>query len=663
VTPSAFIVLALSAPASAPEVAAPIARTTLVETATVRAQPLPALTAATSVIDREEIERLEVHSVAELLRHVPGVVIVAGGARSGLEAPGIRGGDPNFTMVLVDGIPLNDATDSLRGGAVDLGSLSADLVERVEVVRGPLSSLYGSNALGGVINVITRRPAANARELSVRGGVGDDSFSSLSAVWTAGGERRELTLGLAAEREGERIGDDSFRQVALNARRLWRFEGGGSLGLTGRATRWRAEDYADLSGGPVFGSGETRESDHDELSLGLRWHSAGAARPHEVTASLHRHDLDRATPAIPAAGIPPIDESTRFTALRGGWNVPLLSRPRQRLIVGSEVVHERGRNESLLLFGPGFGIDGSYSIERTIGALFAEYAAERGRLLAQAGLRLDEPEGFDAELSPRLGASVRLDERGTRLRVAAARAFKLPGFFVLASPPLLGGNPELEPESSLALDVGLERHGARGHVAATLALTRYRDLIDFVMIDPMTFRAVNRADVRARSAELSLGWRAREDVAVTVDVTRQEVEDDDTGEPLRERPDWFGAATLDWQVSPRVGWLVELRSIGEIRDFPQQDRSQVGETTLLGSALRIPLDRRYRVWVRLDNLLGRDWETAIGFPGPGRSIRAGITWSGDQSEARARAPASRSPASTTWSTEGSTRFAAGPSGM
>lgn len=614
--------LALASPA-----AEEARRTTLVETATVRATPLPASTAAVSVIDRDEIERLDVQSVAELLRFVPGVVIVSGGGRAGLEAAGIRGGDPNFTAVLVDGVPINDSTDALRGGAVDLGSLPVDLVERVEVVRGPFSSLYGSTALGGVINVITRRPGPDARDLSVRAGAGNAGLAELAAILTRGDERRELTLGVAVEREAKRVAEDAFRQASFHARRLWRLERGASLALTGRLARWHAEDYPDLSGGPVFGTGETRESDHDELSTGVRWQSGGSVRQHELVASVYRHELDRSTPAIPAAGIPPIEEETRYTALRAGFNVPAVARPRQRLIVGTEVVHERGRNESLLLFGPGFAVDGSYVTDRTIGAAFAEYHAERGRLLVQAALRFDEPEGFDAELSPRLGASLRLGRSGTRLRGSAARAFKLPSFFVLSSPPLLGGNPALEPESSVAFDLGVEHRTARGHAALTLAATRYRDLIDFVMVDETTFTAVNRADVRARTAELSLGWRPADTLRVTLDLTRQEVEDDDTGERLRERPDWFGAASVDWRVAPRAFWLFDLRSIGELRDFPQRGRSIVDDVVLLGTALRVDLGPRFRLTSRADNVLDEEYETAIGFPGPGRALRVGVAWS------------------------------------
>jgi vitamin B12 transporter len=128
----------------------------VIVTATVVPTPLGQTTAPVTIISREQIAAEQATSVTELLRQVPGVHIDQAGARGGISSVYVRRSDPNFTVVLIDGVKVNDPTNS-RGGSFDFSTLSTDNIERIEIVRGPLSAVYGSDALGGVINIITRR--------------------------------------------------------------------------------------------------------------------------------------------------------------------------------------------------------------------------------------------------------------------------------------------------------------------------------------------------------------------------------------------------------------------------------------------------------------------------------------------------------------------------
>ena len=184
------------------------------ETATVEARALPSAVVSVTVVDADELAATAVRDAAEALLLVPGARVEAGAARGGLQAARLRGGDPNFTQVLLDGVPLNASTDS-RGGSVSLGSLSAFEIDRIEIVRGPVSSVYGSSGLAGAIHLFTRRPEGPFWSAQLAGGTEDYAAAGLSlgsrsrsadAPQTSG----EATFGV--ERDDERVADDLFEK-------------------------------------------------------------------------------------------------------------------------------------------------------------------------------------------------------------------------------------------------------------------------------------------------------------------------------------------------------------------------------------------------------------------------------------------------------------------
>jgi vitamin B12 transporter len=155
------------------------------ETATVQARPLSSATGSVTVIGREEIEASDALTVAELLRSVPGLTVTTNGTRGGLTTASIRGGDPNFTLVLLDGVALNDPLYQ-EGDVFDLEGLSTAGVERIEIVRGPLSSFYGSTGLAGVVQIFTRDGEAGKTGFQAEISGGDASFRKGTATVSGG---------------------------------------------------------------------------------------------------------------------------------------------------------------------------------------------------------------------------------------------------------------------------------------------------------------------------------------------------------------------------------------------------------------------------------------------------------------------------------------------
>ena len=228
------------------------------ETTTVTARPVSATSGAVSVLDSREVEASAARSAGDVLRQVPGLNALSSGGRAGVTNAFLRGGDPNYTLVLLDGIPLNDTTE-LQGGAVNLEELPSGLVDRVEVVRGPLTSFYGTSALAGVIQVFTPRGGPGPIEARLAAEAGNaDLWHGLGRVSGPVG-RGGYAAGASWDEEKYRIARDRFRQLDTFANADLPLGPTTDLALTGRFADGTIDDYPDASGGPVYGSGLVRQ--------------------------------------------------------------------------------------------------------------------------------------------------------------------------------------------------------------------------------------------------------------------------------------------------------------------------------------------------------------------------------------------------------------------
>ncbi len=606
--------------------------TTFYETATVSARPLSAATAAVTVLDRQEIERAGARTVGELLRFVPGVALSTDGMRGGLTTAQIRGSKSTFTSVLLDGVPVNDPTYQV-GNVFDLQGMPAAMVERIEIVRGPLSSVYGSTGLGGVINIITRqgKPGPATGEAEVVGG--NASLEAAHGVVSGGLGGGSYALGLGWEEESRRIAGDSFRQLSVLGNLSQPLLPGWNLHLASRFSVWHADDYPDASGGPLFGSGELRRSEHREASLGGELIAAGGDHPSKWTASLYVHDMDRTSPAVPPL-VPAATESTAYTAWRAGGVMTLFAGNHLHWSAGLDGFLERGENRSVLEISgvPGGGVRGDYDLTRNLLGAYTELLAESGRLSAELTARLDRPGNFagrrqQLEADPRAGVSYRLADGRTRLHASAGRAFELPSFFALASPRELGGNPALRPETAVGGDAGIDHTFAALHLdaSATLFYNRFHDLIDF---DFTRFLHVNRFAVAAQGAELSVAWRPTAHLRVAVDATCQEVTDLSTHAALLHQPRWVGGGRIDWEPLPGVAVRLDSQAVTRTFDqeIPVPDRNVVAGYQVLGLAASWQFSRSWRLRGRVDNLADRHYQALVGFPGARRGFAAGLAY-------------------------------------
>jgi vitamin B12 transporter len=455
--------------------------------------PLAAERAPSSVtvLTGEQLRREGVATVADALRQVAGLSLVQTGSYGGATSLFIRGGESKYTKVLIDGVPVNEA-----GGAYDFSTLTTDNVERVEVVRGPASVLYGSDAVAGVVQVFTRPGGGRLRgELSARGG-GFGSYDADGAV-RGGGERVGFSLGGARHAtDGHQEFNSGFRNDVAS---------GMLHGTGGRGDARVSLRYTDAAFHfPTNGSGEVVDSNavrrEDRLAAGVDagWRLASAV---ELRVALASHDLHGVTDNQPDSpgDVGGYYYTTADRSRRRSGDVRLnVSLPHAtRVTIGGQVERQWQASETQSSFGD----NGFTATRRTSGAYAQLLVAPAERYTAAVGGRYEHNEQFGDFFTYRGAGSVRIAE-GTRLRGSVGTAFREPTFLENFGGAFVIGNPSLKPEHALSVDAGIEQAlGRWGTIGATWFANSFRDIIDY-QYSPTKPNYFNLARTRARGVEL-----------------------------------------------------------------------------------------------------------------------------------------------------------------
>lgn len=574
---------------------APEAAATLVETLVVSAglEPAPAsdLPAAVDVVDAREIERRQAELALDLLRTLPGLAVTQSGSPGKVASLFTRGTSSAHTLVLLDGVVLNDPVL----GGFDWSSMPLDGVERVEVARGPFSAVWGSSAVGGVVQLVTRSADRLAGGLRLEGGSDDYLRGGLSASAPLGALALDLS-GHVRRGDGE-LANDFFDAREAQLRLHWRPLDGLRLGLTGRAGEATIGLPFDFFGTPS--AAREQESDTELLAVPIEW-TRGDWRAEGLVARTEA-DLELRDPNDPFA-------ASRNRTEREQTRARLAWRASDALWIAGGVERERQTASTESAFGPGLE-----RARQTTDALFAHAGWSGERVRVEGGVRRDDHSAFGGETSARGGVVVVLGE-SARLRASYGESFRAPSLGDLYFP--FFGNPDLRPERGESFELGLEAETD----LVRARLTGFRnELDDLIQFDPVLFLPFNIGRARTQGIEASLEsrasrWRGR------ADATWLDAEDLDADAPLPRRPEWSASLVAFW-TGERADAGVTTRYVG--------GREDVGRVAL-GGYTTVELAGSWRVrdgiapFARVENLLDRRYEEARGFPAPGRAWVAGV---------------------------------------
>ena len=619
-----------------------VADTTRLEDIVVTATRIPisanAVTSSVTVLQGEELRARGVTYVLDALRAVPGLSVVQGGTFGALTSVFIRGGESDYVQVLIDGVPLNQP-----GGFYNFANLSMANVDRIEVLRGPASVLYGSDAAAGVVQIFTRQGAGPTRASA---GVRAGTYGSVGFAADVAGSTERTAYSFAVDRF---------------------------------VTNGIYDFNSDYDNTVVSGRFQVRPDEVTDLALNLRYRDSKFHFPTDATGNIvdqNAYTLDEATTASIDAGRFFTDRIEVRLLLAsnvtgGGTNdaqdnaadtlgfyafrsLQDLSRqsvdvranvyPQPGLVVTAgahfEQQEERFFNESESEFGPS---NGSTDVERSNRAYYTQFLAETGPLSVVLGGRLDDNEAFGTFATYRAGGSLRWG--GTTLRASVGRSFKAPTFFENFATGFVTGNPDLDPERTFSWETGLRGVLLDGRVvvAGTYFSQTFDDLIQFTFAETPNY--VNVAEAEASGIEIEVIVEPVADLVVSGSYTYLDTKVVDAGfasgagatfvegARLLRRP----ASTFSGEVSFR-GWDRGSFSIAVNRVGDRDDRDFAtfpAEPVVLPSYTTVDLATQVDLlparmsgtqltWtLRLENVFDEQYVEVFGFPARGRTVTVG----------------------------------------
>ena len=629
-------------------------------------QPLSRVPDSVTVVDRQDLEARQIDSVADAVRLAPGMAVVASGAPGAVTSFFPRGGNSNYTLVLVDGIPQNSF-----GGGFDAAHLGTAGVERVEIVHGPQSALFGGGAIGAVVQVVTRQGGPPAADASFEGGAygtfrGTASASGSRGAWSWSGAAETLhsdgdTRCLSAIRVtttpctvaagGKVSNDDYLRQNASGGLNwsgangaVWRLNVRGGVNEVGAPGPYGSDPMH------LYGGIDTVSRDRNHtIELGS---SAVLPMGDRVTHRVQATWADLYGYFISPYGNS-FDQSKRAS---GRYQLDFAATSSVGVSVGSEALDERADNT----FVTGAGSQ-AIPITRVIWGSFGEVRDSiGGRAFINAGVRLEriqlnalQGDGFSRpafanqvvwSVNPKVALAWFLhpaDANGwTKLHAGAGTGIKPPTTFDIA----FTNNPDLKPERNVSVDAGIEQAVLKQRVVfdATYFHNRYNDLIVTVgssFSGASKYSSDNIANARARGLELGATWKGPQGVGARLAYTWLDTAvlgiDNapaaapfpfTVGQPLFRRPKNQATVDLTW-ANTRGDVFVSAGGRGKTLDIEPNYGSSTDINpgyVVLSSGGAVWIDRSVQLFARATNLLNRHYEEAYGFPALGRAAMIGI---------------------------------------
>jgi vitamin B12 transporter len=558
---------------------------------------------STTVITAQDIEQSGQQSLPQVLQRLGGLEIATNGGAGQPSAVFIRGANNANTLVLVDGMRVSSATS----GTTAYENIPLDQIDHIEIVAGPLSSLYGSDAIGGVIQIFTKNGRTSPR-YALSAGYGTWNTTKVNGSFNQSANNFDVAVAAGYSYSNQfdatkstipfnqhNPDNDPYENANVSAKLAYHFSPENEAGIAGFYSNGRAH----------FDNGLLTDDLNNQKLYTLAAYSKNQITP--VWQSLLR--VGQGTDDIVTSGQFPGKFETNQNQATWQNTFKLWG---GSLIAGAEYLRQKVTS------------DVAYAqTSRTISSVFAGYAGDFGSNGIQANVRYDDNSQFGSHTTGSLGYGYRVSDN-LRLRATAGTAFHAPTFNDLYFPD--AGNPNLQPEESKSWDAGFDWEGSGQRFSATYFQNRITDLIVF---DLNTFLPENLATARIRGGEFA--WQGTVlDTQFQAKLTVQNPENDANGAQLPRRAKQFGAigASHIWQQ-----WKFGVDVVASGPRFDTADENPAGRMggyALINLFASYVLAPGWSVELRWDNAANKQYELAQGYNTPGSNVFVWLRWAPSQ---------------------------------
>ncbi|MBT3674327.1 MAG: TonB-dependent receptor [Proteobacteria bacterium] len=588
---------------------------------------------AITIIGSDQIKNRAVVSVSDLLRDVAGLAVSRSGVQGSQTQIRVRGGEANHLLVLIDGVEVNNPS---QNDEFNWGNLVASDIERIEVIRGPQSSMLGSDAMAGVVNIITRS-ADQPLSTNIFSEIG--SFNTQNNGISIGLKDGafDMRLGISdLQTDGDNISrsgseKDGYENTNLNLKSGWRVSNQLNLTLAARQSDGINEFDADINFDSLI-------DDQDDLSkflsstkrLKADYSSLDGHWQHQLSIARSTNENAEFNGNIPGTATYSNKDQQRLVSSL------LWSELNHRLSFLVEREEEKFQQRGVINDYGIFGIyDPNQKRSRDTDSMALEYRADiSDKLTVAASTRYDDNSEFNTGNTSRIEAIYQIND-SLRMRSAYGTAIKNPtfterfGFYTNFI-----GNPSLEPEQSSNWELGIDQQFLGGHssISFTLFNSELENEIDGNFVDPVTFRytSVNRAGLSKRQGmELITLNQFNDAVSLNFSYTYTDaVESDGNDRYVDEvrRPRHTGSLNLSWQVKDTLHINTNAQYNGSQIDVVYPANVKLADYTLINLSANYKATQNLDIYIRFDNLFDESYEEVFSYQTLGFSANVGIRY-------------------------------------
>lgn len=562
-----------------------------------------------NVIDSAEIERRQQVQALDVLKRLPGVSISRNGGLGSTSTLRLRGSEAGMVKVLVDGVEVNDASST--GNEFDFNSLMTVDIDRIEVLKGPQSALYGNDAMAGVINVITRQGEGAP---NFRGTIEGGAYGTFRQQASVSGSQDKVSYAATASN----LSTDGFSRTFVGNEK----DGTDARSVSGRVGYKATENFrVEASAGWSWLDSEydPYAADGDASQETETWHARAAG-----VLTLLDGMFENSLAASYASTDRDFDEPTgwyRFSTFDSrrkalDYQGNLRLRGNDIATIGLSVDEESAKTTNTTGTTTSTDVDDALTTK----SAFAQYqAVVSPALTITLGGRIDDNEQFGTEATWRATGAYEIQQTGTILRASYGTANKAPSLYQLYAPWY--GNAKLKAEDGKGVDAGVEQRLLDGKVTLGASVFRnsYDDMIGF------TSAYVNIAKARTKGVELTFQAKPIETVLVQANYTYLDAKDRTTGLDLPRRPQDTVNASIDWTVGAGIDLGAALRYFGKQRDNAAATAPVLDGATVVDVTARWQVLDSVSLFGRVENLFDKDYQEVRNYRAPGRSAFGGVS--------------------------------------